>query len=161
MAARVLWSAAGTRGALNDPRQGLDQGRIELCPPCGSHPRESAVEGFVRRARLATDQRLVHAGHPDDPRRQRDALPGEPVGPAAVEALPGVKDPRAGLLGDARAEREAAPRRLLRDDLLSLLRGELVQGSSEERARDVELADLVQPRRLADQLAVRRSSRSR
>jgi hypothetical protein len=112
------------------------------------------VAGFVRRARLAADQRVVGARDPDDPRRQRDALPGEPAGPAAVEALPGLKDPRAGLLGDPGTEREAVPRRLLGDELLSLLSRELVRLSFEERGREVELPDLVQPRRLADQLAL-------
>src|SRR6266545_1953114 len=148
-----------------DRREGLDDGverkdalerrdaaRAEL----GARLRLHLAEGLVDRARRAIDPRGQHrvegVRDVDDPGAERDLLTGDPVGIArSVEALmvmadrrhsvleeaEAVDDPRA-LLGMALHERPFLPREA----------GRL----QEDRIWDRELADVVEQRRMPEQV---------
>ena len=79
--------------------------------------------------------------------------PARPPGPRAVEALAAVQDPGAGRLRDAGAERDLLAQRLVRVKLLALRARERPRRLGEHPRGQVQLADLVQPARFADQLA--------
>jgi hypothetical protein len=64
-----------------------------------------------------------------------------------------VQDPGACLLGHAGPERDLVTERVVELALGALAVAELAGGRGEQPLREVELSDVVQPRRLAGQLA--------
>ncbi len=80
--------------------------------------------------------------------------PPRPPGPGAVEVLARVQDPGADLVRDPGAEADAVAELLLGGELGALGVRELARRLGEQPLGEIELSDLVQPRGLADQLAL-------
>ena len=129
-----------------------DAARAELAA-CGPPQLGERVLG---RAGAAVDagreHRVERVGDVDDPRAERDVLPAQPVRVAgAVEALVVVLDRRHGVAEEA--EPVDDPRALLRVVLHErpLQPGER-RRLEEDRVRDRELADVVEERRVTEQV---------
>ncbi len=114
--------------------------------------RRASAEALSKLLRRGGHDRVEGTGNAHDPRLDRDPLAGQPLRPAAVEALPSRPDPLARLLGDAGATRQLGAACEPRVEQFPFLGGQLARRLRQYLARHVDHADLVQPGRLANRL---------